>query len=239
MDAIGVLTDPDHPVFGGAAERLAARGFHVDLYPPTDGVSADDVAEVDAFATAVLSPDAIATLQTADRAGVETFNGAVAATVLGSRFPAYSALEAVGCQVIETWPSPPAEVRTRRRDRFHWPDPGNPSGGCYEAVIPSDPVRRRYYAVDDGVETHVTAIELKTRLRGREGVVEHLEVDVERATRLRTVLARLGARAVAVDFAGRQGDWYAVDVDPAPDFVHADMERHLADALASLTTIGA
>jgi len=239
MDTIGVLGDPDHPVFGGAAERLAARGFHVDLYPPADGITHEEIAALDAFAVAELRPSAITALHRADSAGVETLNGGFATTALGSRFLAHHALETVGCRVPRVWPTSPPDTSTRRRARFRWPDPRHPPGGFYQEVLPADPIRERYYAVDDGVETHVTAIGLKTRLREREPVVEEVEVEVERATRLRTLLDQFDARTVAVDFVGVDGEGYAVDVDPAPSYVHADMERHLADALASLTTIGA
>jgi len=239
MDTIGVLADPDHPVFGGAAERLAARGFYVDLYPPADGVEREGLADLDAFAVADLGPDAIEALRRADGLGVETLNGAFAATALGSRLVAYHALAGLGCPVPRVWTSAPTQGPTRRRGRFRWPDPRGPDGGFHQEVLPADAVRQRYYAVDDGVETHVTAIGLKRRLRERSRIVEDVEVEVERATRLRTLLERFGARTVAVDFAGVDGEWYAIDVDPAPSYAHAGMERHLADALASLTTIGA
>jgi len=239
MDTIGVLADPDHHVFGGAAERLAARGFHVDLYPPADGITVDEVEALDAFAVAELRPGAVAALRHADSVGVETLNGVVATTALGSRFVAHHALEGVGCQVPRVWAREPPDASTRPRDLFRWPDARSPAGGYFQEVLPAAPVRHRYYAVDDGVETHVTALGLKTRLREHARVFEEAEVDVERATRLRTLLDRFDARTVAVDFAGLDGEWYAVDVDPAPSYLHADMERHLADALASLTTIGA
>lgn len=238
MDTIGVIADPDHPVFGGAGERLAARGFGVRFFSPGERIDPATVDDLAALAVGAVDPAAVAALHHADRGSVETFNGYLPTTALGNRLVALSALEAVGCRVPATWLEEPDDAATYRF-RHRWPGLDRSAPGFYQEVAGTGGPTHRYYAVDDGVETHVTAIELRRELSDRDRIVEEADVDVERATRLRELLDGFGARAVTVDFVDGEDGWYAVDADPVPTFVYADMERHLADALASLTTIGA
>lgn len=239
MDTIGVIADPEDPAFGGAGERLAARGFGVRYFPPGERIPRTAIDDLAALAAARVDPGAVSALHYADRSAVETFNGYLPTTALGNRLLALHALEAVGCRVPETWLDEPADADAVFRYRERWPGTREDAPGFYQERVADEPLRHRYYAVDDGVETHVTAIELRTELGEHEHVVEETDVVVERATRMREVLDSFEARALCVDFVRGEDEWYAVDVDPTPTFAHADMERHLADAMASLTTIGA
>lgn len=239
MDTIGVIADPDQPAFGGAGERLAARGFGVRFFRPGERIATAAIDELSALAVAHVDPAAVTALHYADRGTVETFNGYVTTTALGNRLVALHALESVGCRVPSTWLAEPSDEDVSYRYRDRWAGARADAPGFYQAVVGTESRRHRYYAVDDGVETHVTAIELRTELAEGDRIVEEADVDVERATRLREVLDKFDARAITVDFARGNDDWYAVDADPTPTFAYAKMERHLADAMASLTTIGA
>ena len=240
MDTIGVIADPDQPVFGGAGERLAARGFRVRFFSPGERVRETTIDELSALAAAHADPGSIAALHYADASAVETFNGFVSTTALGNRLVALHALETVGCRVPTIWLSEPAEHDAVFRYCQRWPGARAEAPGFYQEAVATADSRHRYYAVNDGIETHVTAIELRNEPGAQDRIVDEADVTVERATRLRELLDDFGARAIAVDFVrGPDEEWFAVDVDPMPSFSHAGMERHLANALASLTTIGA
>ena len=236
MDRIGFLCEPAHPTFWPVAERLSARGFEIRFLDPTDPVAREDVDALDALVEASIGRTAFEVLRYADRVGVETWNGFVPTTALASRLVALEALEAVGCPVPEVRSDPPARPDAYvERGRYRW-DAG--AGTFYQRRLDADPVTHRYYAVDDGRETHVRAVTVRSELSGLDDLVASTDVEVGPATRVRELLSRFGARALAVDFV-QAGDAYAVDVDPAPTFVGARMDQHVADAVASLTTIGA
>jgi hypothetical protein len=244
MDTIGLVAEPTHPVFGRVADRLAARGFGIEFLPPREPASRDEVAALDAVANTVVSGRSVAILRHADAAAVETWNGFVPTTALAARRIAMHAMESLGCAV-------PADLRDDaaaddgdetgegdggKRSEFQWAD----SAGLLTDT-PSDRAldRTRYYAVDDGVETHVQARRHHYSLGSEEHSVSEATVDVEFATRVRELLNRFNARAVAVDFATVEGRDYAVAVTPTPQFFDIGMERRVADSIASLTTIGA
>lgn len=235
MDTIGVVCEPDHPVFGRVGERLAARGFRVEFHRPGDPLDGPTVAAHDAFAVTVLHRGSVAALRAADRAGVETWNGFVPATALSCRLIALHALERVGCRV----PSAGSIDDSRLTRRVRWDDRTGERRTVRQERVDSGPVTHRYYAVDDGVETHVQATALRDSLSDHRPAVEATDADVEVATRLRELLERFDARALGVDVVRADDGPYAVDVDPAPQFHGAGMERRLADSLASLTTVGA
>jgi hypothetical protein len=236
MDRIGFLCEPAHPTFWPVAERLSARGFEIRFLNPTDPVAREDVDALDALVEASIGRTAFEVLRYADRVGVETWNGFVPTTALASRLVALEALEAVDCPVPEVRADPPTRPDEYvERGCYRW---DAAAATFYQRRLDADTARHRYYAVDDGRETHVRAVTVRSELSGLDDLIASTDVEVEPATRVRELLSRFGARAVAVDFL-QAGDAYAVDVDPAPTFVGARMDQHVADAVASLTTIGA
>ena len=218
MDTIGIVCEADHPVFGRAAERLAARGFGVEFFPPGEPFGAEALDGLDALANTTLSPWSFAALRHADRAGVETWNGYAPTTMLSCRLLALHALERLGCHVPATGTAETSRD-TVRRARFRWDQP---------------PASRA-----DVLLEHVVDRVVPVGHRLGSDVLEEDDVDVELATRVRELLDRFGARTVAVDFVATREAFYAVDVDPAPDFFGTDLDRRLADSFASLATIGA
>jgi len=241
MDTIGVICPPDDAVFGRAAERLAARGFDVEFLPPSEPISPAEIDALDALANRVARRQSFAALSYADRNGVETWNGFVPTTALSCRLVALNALDRIGCRVPEIRFDDPGDgfVGTTR---YRWDGPPAIGGAVdfYQQMVGDDSVRYRYYALDDGIETHLQALTVRTELSEHDGLLDETEVRVELATRIRELLNRFGARAIAVDFvADDRGEFYAVDMTPVPTFDGAGMVRHLADSLASLTTIGA
>ncbi len=238
MDTIGVICEPDHPVFGRVAERLAARGFGVEFLSPRERVDPGGLDGLAALANAVVSRRSFAALRRADRAGVETWNGFLPTTALSCRLVGLHALERLGLRVPATDRSP-IDGNGVQKPRFRWDARDTEGEGFFEERVRSEPVTYRYYAVDDGVETHVQALTVRSELTDDGSILGEADVDVELATRVRELLDRFDARVVAVDFVRTGGEFYAVDVDPTPQFHGAGMERRVADSIASLTTIGA
>lgn len=238
METIGIVCEADHPVFAQAAERLAARGFGVEFFSPGEPVDRDALDDLAALANTVISRWSFAALREADRSGLETWNGFTPTTVLSCRLVALNALEQLGCNVPVAGSSR-SDGDVVRTSRFRWDHPTAGREDVFVERVQSEPVTYRYYAVDDGVETHVQAMTIRSKLDGYRPAAEQADVDVELATRVRELLDRFEARTIAVDFVATREAFYAVDVDPAPDFFSAGLERHIADSIASLTTIGA
>jgi len=241
MDTIGVICAPDDAVFGRVAERLAARGFRVEFFSPGEPIQPVDIDALDALVNQSLRRQALAALHYADHNGIETWNGYLATTALACRLVAFHALERVGCPVPHISLEKPQGEHVEMT-RYCWDGPPAISGGgdFYRAQVSTESVVHKYYALDDGIETHLTAITLRSKLTEDERILEETDVRVELATRIRELLDRSDARAICVDFvADDEDEYYAVGVDPVPSFDGADMDRRVADSMASLTTIGA
>jgi len=239
MDTIGFLCRPDHPVFWPVAERLSARSFRVRFLPPDEHATAADVDGLSALVNASVHPGSFATLRYADRTEIPTWNGFVAPTALSCRLVALHALETVGCQVPDVRLDPERGYVPRPRYKWGGASRLGSDGDFYQEQVRSEPVDYRYYAVDDGRETHVRAISVRSELSGTETLVDEIDVDVSLATRVRELLDRFDARAVAVDFVEGEDGFYAFDADPVPGFGGTEMDRRVADSVASLTTLGA
>lgn len=241
MDSIGFLCDPDHPLFRAVAERLAARGFEVEFHRPTDPVTPAEVDALSALVGGAVHPGALAALRYADATGVQTWNGFGATVALSARLVTLSALEAAGCRVPDVRFDGPQEGYSPGR-RYAWEGPPalDAPAPFYVETVGAEPVDHRYYAVDDGRETHMRAVALRTELVDDGPVLSRTDVDVSLAASVRELLDQFDARAVAVDFTrGADDEFYAVRATPTPTFTGAGMDRRVADSIASLTTIGA
>jgi len=237
MDTIGFVCEPTHPVFWPVAERLAARGFDVAFLQPDDPVTVGTLDDLSAVVSGALRPPAFRALRYAERSGIPTWNGFVPTTALTSRLVALRALERAGCRVPDISLTDPERDDYVERSLYRVGDGG--TGAFYQEAVGTDPVVHRYFAVNDGRETHLRGLQMRSRLTEGGRLVTDTEVDVALAARVRELLDRFGVRALAVDFAeGREG-FYAVDIDPVPTFNGAEMDRRIADSVASLTTIGA
>ena len=241
MDRIGFVCDPDHPLFRPVAQRLAARGFDVQFHRPVDPPTGAAVDALAALVGGVVHPTTFAALRYADANGVETWNGFTATAALSARLVTLDALDAVGCRVPDVRFDGPREGYEAGH-RYAWDGPTglDEPAPFYVERVGSDAVDHRYYAVDDGRETHMRALEVRTAPSGDTPLLRRTDVDVSLAALVRELLDRLGARGVAVDFAeGADGESYAIRATPTPTFTGAGMDRHVADSVASLTTIGA
>ena len=241
MDSIGFVCDPDHPAFRPVAQRLAARGFGVEFLRPADPISAADVDCLGALVGGVVHPTAFAALRYAADAAVPTWNDVTAMTTLSARLVTLEALESVGCRVPTVrFDGPRSGFVAGYRYAWEGPIRLDDSAPFYVESLGTDGVDHRYYAVDDGRETHIRAVRLRTAIADDERLLERADVDVSLAASVRELLDILDARAVAVDFTrGEDGEFYAIRATPTPTFTGAGMDRRVADSIASLTTIGA
>jgi len=241
MDSIGFVCDPDHPLFCPVAERLAARGFEVEFHRPTGPVTPAAVDALSALVVGTVHPTALAALRYADATAVQTWNGFSATVALSARLVTLSALDAAGCRVPDVSFEGPADGYEPGR-RYAWEGPTSldATAPFHVEAVGTEPVDHRYYAVDDGRETHMRAVELRTELVDDDAVLWRTDVDISLAASVRELLDRFDARAVAVDFTrGADGEFYALRATPTPTFTGAGMDRRVADSIASLTTIGA
>jgi len=247
MDSIGFICDPDHPLMGPVAERLAARGFAVEFHRPTDPVTPADVAALSALVGGELHPTALSALRYADANAVQTWNGFDATVALSARLVTLEALGSLGCRVPDVrFDSPRPGYAPGRRYAWSGSLAADGTAPFYVEQVGTDSVDYRYYAVDDGRETHMRTLEVRTSLPDETAthddapLLRGADVDVSLAASVRELLDRLGARAVAVDFSrGEDGEFYALRATPTPTFTGAGMDRRVADSIASLTTIGA
>lgn len=241
MDPICLLCDPDHPLFGPVSDRLVARGFDVTFFRPTDPISTEAIESLAAVANGVLHPTTVAALRRADQAGIPTWNGFTATAVLSARLVSFNALASVGCTVPGVRFDGPAEGYVPS-GRYMWDEAVTlgDSAPCYVERVRAGDVDIRYYAVDDGLDTHVRAAKLRSRPTADERAVAQADVNVTLAAAVRELLELLESRAAAVDFTrGEDGTMYALWATPVPTFSGVSMERRIADSVASLTTVGA
>lgn len=240
MDRIGFICEPAHSVFSAVAERLSARGFDIRFFRPGDPIPEADIDDLAALVNRTLRPESFSALRYADQAGIETWNGFLPTTALACRLVAFHGLERVNCRIPDIWFEKP-DCEYVARTRYSWdgvPTDGD-EGAFYQERVRTEPVEYRYFAVNDGRETHLRALRVRSELTGTERAFAEETVEVTLAASVRELLDRFDARALSVDFAEGEDGFYALDVDPAPGFSGAGMERRIADSIASLTTIGA
>lgn len=240
MDSIGLLCDPDHPLFGPVSERLVARGFDVTFFRPTDTISAEDIESLAAVVNGVLHPTTVGALRHADRVGIPTWNGFTATAALSARLVTLNALESVGCTVPAVRFDGPTEGYVPS-GRYTWDKAAQigDSAPCYIERVRASDVDIRYYAVDDGLDTHVRAAKLNVRPTPDVPGLQRADVNVTLAAAVRELLELLESRAAAVDFTrGENGTMYALWATPVPSFAGVSMERRITDSVASLTTVG-
>jgi len=100
-------------------------------------------------------------------------------------------------------------------------------------------VTYRYYAVDDGVETHVHAMVVRSEwtATGRPPRRPTSTSNWPPASASCSTGSGPGP-SPSTSVATREA-FYAVDVDPAPDFFGTDLDRRLRGLVRFLATIGA
>lgn len=230
---IGIVGEADHDVFAAVADRVRDQGVRVQFLDPGRELRPATVAGLDLLAAKTLSPSVVRAVRVAERRGVPTWNGS-RTTLLASRAVGHRVLEATDCPVPPLSPRRP-DSQYVAKSLFDWydaPDPElNGEGALYQPYVAGPPVDHKYYAVDTGREVVVRAVRASSKLRTEKRYLGAGTPAPGPERCVRTVLSVADANAVGVDFVQSDGDYYAVDVNPATSFRHAELESQLASSL--------
>ena len=232
---IGITCRSHHPVFSVVADRLASRGFDVAFLDPEHRIVVEDVSDLSLLVTKSTRPATVRALMDAERHGVPTWNSATGVMVCASRLCVLCALEHVGFRVPAVYPTRPETGEYVAKSHYHWGDPPNLNGNgdIYEELLPIDPIDYKYYVVHDGVEYRTVTVRATSKLFGSKHVVGTTEPVQEHVDGIQRLMARLGMRAIGVDFVSVDEDYYAVDVNPCPSFKQTGLETALVDSIVS------
>lgn len=232
---IGIVCNHDHDVFSVVGERLRERGYAVCFFEPGRPIAPPTIDGLDLLANKKVDPESFRALRYAGRSGVATWNG-YTTVVLGARPVGLRALAAVGFRVPATTFEKPAGSYVAKT-LFDWhfePDPVvGGDGAVYQELLDADPFDDKYYAIDDGDGIDVTVLRTTSKLRGEKEPVGEVDPDPRLADNVRRLMERTDTQAIGVDVVHADGDAYAVDVNPAMSFRHADREAELADSMAA------
>lgn len=230
---VGLICREEHPTFGLVAERLRSLGYAVEFFEPGVDLLPAEIDALGLLLNKVVEPASFRALRYADRTGVPTWNGTVA-HFLAARLVGFNALEAAGFDVPPTTLDPP-EGPYVAKELFDWRGGAYPTVGgesdCYQELVAADPFDFKYYAVDDGLTTHVNCVLSRSKLHGEKEIIGEVTPDPEVVAKLRHLMHLVDARALGVDIVIAEGKNYAVDVNPAMSFEGADMVDVITDSV--------
>jgi hypothetical protein len=227
---VGFICNADHDVFGDVADRLEREHITVRFFEPGAPIPDEDVEGLSLLLNKKVAPESFRALAVADRNGVPTWNGS-GTVQLGIRLAGYRALAQVGCRVPETTFAPPDGDHVAKSfiDWYYEPDPVcNGEGDLYQPLLPTTAVDHKYYAVDTGDGIEVRVLQTTSKLDGEKAPLGVTDPEPALAERVRRLLRVTDSQALGVDVVETDEGFWAVDVNPAMSFRHAEMESHLA-----------
>lgn len=237
---VGLICNETHAVFGEVAARLEAAGVGVQFFEPGRVLDADDLDGLSLLMNKKVDPASFYALARAERDGLPTWNG-YRTMLLGMRLVGYRALERVGCRVPPVSFERPdgAYVAKTLADWHFEPDPElGGDGDIYQELVPASPFDYKYYAVDTGDDVSVRVLRTTSKLHGEKEPLGFVEPDPELDTRVRRLLRLTGSQALGVDFVEADGEFWAVDVNPAMSFRHVGMEPDLVTSVLARLDVG-
>jgi hypothetical protein len=227
---VGLVCNEGHAVFGAVAERLERAGVAVEFFEPGRPLGEAELSGLSLLMNKKVDPESFRALAWAERNGLPTWNG-YRTLLLGMRMVGYRALERVGFRVppVST-EKPPGEYVAKTLVDWHFhPDPErNGEGDVYQELVPATPVDYKYYGVDTGTETEVRVLRTTSKLHGEKVPLGLVEPEPGLAAKLRDLMGLTDSQALGVDVVEADGEWWAVDVNPAMSFRNAGMEPALA-----------
>lgn len=232
QERVGIICQPDHPVMSAVGVRLADHGLDVAFFDPDSSIGSTELAGLSILVCKRTRPASIRALIAAQRLGVSTWNSATGVQACLTRFTQQCALAAVGFPV-------PNSSRTRpdgdyvAKGLYHWQSTleVNGEGDVYEELLPTDPIDFKYYVVDDGTTARTRVVRVTSKLWGEKRVLGWAEPVSELVDRITTLMDRLEMRGIGVDVIRVDGVWYAVDLNPCPDFTGAGMDAVIARSI--------
>lgn len=235
---IGLICDPGHEVFTRVASRLEQRDFQVEFFEPGCRLAPETIDGLGLLANKKVDPESFRALRYAAQHGIPTWNG-YTTVILGARLIGLKALETVGFRVPRTsLVKPDGDYVAKTLFDWHYEaDPElNGEGAVYQELIPTAPIDDKYYGVDTGAEIHVGVLRSTSKLYGRKEPLELIDPDPTVASTVRRLMTLTDSQAIGVDIVWSNGEPYAVDVNPAMSFRHAEMEAELADSMVARLT---
>jgi hypothetical protein len=220
-------------VFSIVAAGLEDRGFEVQFFEPGRAIDPSLIDELSLLVNKKVVPASIRSLRYAERSNIPTWNGSLPA-ILGARPLGMNVLEAAGFLVPETTFERP-EGPYVSKPIFDWhgqPDPElYGDGPLFQELLPTEPIDFKYYAVKDDDRTHIVVLRVRSKLLHEKTYVNRVRPDPTVASKVRRLLDLVDAQAIGVDLVHARGEFYAVDVNPAPSFRQTDLEVELVESI--------
>jgi hypothetical protein len=222
---IGLICSDDHDVFAAVADRLERAEVGVEFYEPGRWLGADDLAHLSLLMNKKVDLASFDALSLAETIGLPTWNG-YPTLLLGIRPIGYWALDRVGFRVpAVSFQKPSSNYVAKRLVDFHsQPNPVlNGEGEIFHEYVPATPIDYKFYGVDTGSGIEVRVLKTTSKLHGEKAPLELVDPDPGLAENLRTLVRMTGSQAIGVDCVEADGEFWAVDVNPAPSFRHTGM----------------
>jgi hypothetical protein len=235
---VGIICNDDHSVFGAVADRVETAGATVEFFEPGRALDDDDLCGLSLLMNKKVDPESFRALARAERNGIATWNG-YRTLLLGMRLVGYRALEHVGFRVPPvSFEQPDCEYVAKTLADWHFhPDPEkNGDGDIYQKYLTATPLDYKYYAVDTGSGIEVRVLQTTSKLQGEKRPLGLVDPNPGLAAKLRRLVRRTESQALGVDCIEADGEFWAVDVNPAMSFRHAGLEAELADSVCRTLT---
>jgi hypothetical protein len=236
LPRVGFVCRPDHEVFRAVARRVEEAGARTTFFQPGERLGPATLSELSLLVNRAVHPASFRALAWAERNDLPTWNG-YETSLLAFRLVGYRALEQVGFDVPETSTTPPdGESLTKRI--VDWSVPANgPVHEFHQRLVPARPVDYEYYVVDTGTEIRTQALLTTSKRLGPKRPLGLVSPHPFLAAKLRLLVRFTGAQALSVDFVEAEGQFWAVDLNPAPSFEDVGMVGPLTESvLARLET---
>lgn len=234
---IGIICNEEHDVFSAVAARLERLGAETRFFEPGRALEAADLSGLSLLMNKKVDVESFRALARAESNGLPTWNGFVP-LLLGIRPIGDWALDRAGFRVPPGSFEKPAEDHVAKSlvDFHSQPDPVlNGDGEWYQVHVPAPAIDYKYYAIATGSSNEVRVLKTTSKLHGEKRPLELVAPDPDLADKLRRLVAMTDAQALGVDLVVAEGQYWAVDVNPAPSFRHTGMEDELvASVLARL-----
>jgi hypothetical protein len=234
---VGLICNSEHSVFSEVAGRLERLGIEARFFQPGRPLGEADLSGLSLLLNKKVDPESFRALAWAESNGLPTWNGFVP-LLLGVRPLGDWALDHAGFRVPPgSFEKPTGNHVAKTLVDFHsQPDPVlNGDGEWYQEHVPAPAIDYKYYAVATGSSIEVRVLKTTSKLHGEKRPLELVAPDPDLADTIRRLVTMTDAQALGVDLVVADGQYWAVDVNPAPSFRHTGMEHALvASVLARL-----
>ncbi|MCU4801712.1 hypothetical protein OB920_15135 [Halobacteria archaeon HArc-gm2] len=233
--SVGLLCKQNKSVFTAVAERLQCLGYGVQFFHPQSGLSLRQAADLSLIVNKKTLPVAFPALWHARRMGTPLWNNLQATILFSSRLIGLRAVSKMGILTpAVTLEKPTCEYVAK--GTYVWDDDPelNGDGDFYQELIPTEPVDYKYYAINDGSQTHVAGRRVTSKLYGEKQFLGEIRIRPALAASLRRLVERFDLRGIGVDLVkDDDGRYWAVDVNLAAGYRDTGLASALTDSITS------